>query len=153
MLLTLIVGVGTISIITLHILTGVREYKVDNKESEKANDWIRVGLISDIKDKRAITVQNGNDRVAVFRNGRKISAVSNYCRHQGGPLSEGKIVKGCITCPWHGYQYYPHNGCSPPPFTEKIETYNLKLLGEEIFMDPDPNEEGTDVDPLVIPKK
>ena len=26
-------------------------------------------------------------------------------------------MDGCITCPWHGYQYLPHNGQSPPPFT------------------------------------
>jgi hypothetical protein len=24
-----------------------------------------------------------------------------------GPLGEGKIIDGCVTCPWHGYQYLP----------------------------------------------
>ena len=38
-------------------------------------------------------------------------------------LGEGKIIDGCITCPWHGYQYLPESGASPPPFTEKVATY------------------------------
>lgn len=25
------------------------------------------------------------------------------CKHQNDPLGEGKIVDGCVTCPWHGY--------------------------------------------------
>ena len=29
-----------------------------------------------------------------------------------GPLGEGKIVDGCITCPWHGFQYRPQDGCT-----------------------------------------
>ena len=48
--------------------------------------------------------------------------VSNVCQHQNGPLGEGKIIDGCITCPWHGYQYLPESGASPPPFTEKVPT-------------------------------
>mgnify|MGYP003753304843 CR=1 FL=1 len=46
----------------------------------------------------------------------------NVCKHQMGPLGEGKIIDGCITCPWHGYQYLPANGQSPPPFTEMVKT-------------------------------
>ena len=33
---------------------------------------------------------------------------------------EGRVIDGCITCPWHGYQYLPANGRSPAPFTEKV---------------------------------
>jgi Rieske Fe-S protein len=25
----------------------------------------------------------------------------SVCAHAGGPLAEGKIVDGCIECPWH----------------------------------------------------
>ena len=72
---------------------------------------------------------------------RKIS------KHQGGPLGEGKIIDGCITCPWHGYQYLPHNGQSPPPFTEKVSTYEVKLEGKTIYINQKAFEEGTDVKP------
>ena len=76
----------------------------------------------------------GAEKIAVFRYDGKISAVSNVCRHQMGPLGEGKIVDGCITCPWHGYQYSPQDGCAPAPFKEKLHTYPLQLMGNKIFI-------------------
>ncbi|MFT7149782.1 MAG: sulfoxide reductase heme-binding subunit YedZ, partial [Nonlabens sp.] len=66
------------------------------------------------------------------------------------PLGEGKVVDGCVTCPWHGYQYKPHNGASPPPFTEMVSTYELRLSGEKVFVNPDPKPEGTSIDPVII---
>ncbi len=107
--------------------------------------WVEVGRWQDIENNRAITVCVGNDeRVAVFRyDNNKLCAVSNVCKHQNGPLGEGKIIDGCITCPWHGYQYRPLDGCSPPPFTEKIATYQLKLQGDMINLNPTPFTAGT----------
>ena len=148
-----IVGFGALIVTGLHIISGYREYRKDQTLPEGKENWIKVGVLSDIKDKHALIVNNLDERVAVFRNGRKVSAVSNICKHQGGPIGEGKIIKGCITCPWHGYQYYPHNGCSPPPFEEKLNTYNLKLIEETIYMYPKPNPEGTEVEPLHVARK
>ena len=91
-----------------------------------------------------------NERIAVFKYEGKLSAVHNVCKHQGGPLGEGKIIDGCITCPWHGYQYLPHNGQSPPPFTEKVATYELTLNGTTVYVNPKAFEEGTVVKPLTI---
>jgi nitrite reductase/ring-hydroxylating ferredoxin subunit len=73
------------------------------------------------------------------------------CQHQNGPLGEGKIVDGCITCPWHGYQYLPDSGQSPPPFTEKIPTFNVQIRGRRVFVHSTPNPAGTRVEPVVIP--
>ena len=128
MMTSYMLGIGSMGIIGVHVFTGLKESRKDKVLPEGTENWIRVGFLSDIKNRRAITVNTFDERVAVFRNGRKVSAVSNFCRHQGGPIGEGKLVKGCITCPWHGYQYYPHNGCSPPPFDEKLNTFNLKLI-------------------------
>lgn len=123
------------------------------REAETRDDvpWLRAGLVSDIEDKRAIIVSlPDEERVAIFRNGETLSAVHNVCAHQNGPLGEGKIVAGCITCPWHGFQYNPEDGRSPPPFEEKISTYRLKLEGDVVFLDPRPLAPGTFVEPTPI---
>ena len=45
---------------------------------------------------------------------RRFSAALQHLHfHRGGPLGEGRIVDGCLTCPWHGYQYIVTNGQSP----------------------------------------
>jgi nitrite reductase/ring-hydroxylating ferredoxin subunit len=79
-----------------------------------------------------------------------IHAVSNVCRHQGGPLGEGRIVDGCVTCPWHGFQYRASDGCAPPPYSEKIATYATRIVAGEVFVDPAPAAPGTPIAPSTI---
>jgi nitrite reductase/ring-hydroxylating ferredoxin subunit len=40
--------------------------------------------------------------VLVARVSGEIHAISNRCSHRGGPLDEGELADGCVTCPWHG---------------------------------------------------
>ena len=77
------------------------------------------------------------ERIAVFRDGRQIGALTNLCAHQNGPLGEGRIIDGCVTCPWHGYQYRLEDGCAPPPFTEKLVTYRVRFEGGIVGGRPD----------------
>ena len=120
----------------LHIAAAFRSRSVDHRC--RPEDWIDLGTWRAIPDGQAIVVQVGKEeRVAVFRyDGNKLAAVSNACQHQNGPLGEGRVVDGCITCPWHGFQYRPEDGCSPPPFTEKIATYALRLDGDTVLLNP-----------------
>ncbi len=137
----------------LHIAAGLREWRADSgMKSLKAKGWIDVAAPMEIPDLRAVIAPlPSGDRVAVFRNGNEISAVTNACRHQNGPLGEGRIIDGCITCPWHGWQYRPDNGVSPPPFTEKIATYNVKIESGRVMVDPKANPPGTKTAPAMIP--
>ncbi len=90
---------------------------------------------ADIPESRAVALDTPAGRVAVYKHQGKLFALSNTCAHQGGPISEGKIVGGCVTCPWHGYQYQPHDGCSPPPFTEKIATHPVRVVAGQVVVD------------------
>ena len=40
--------------------------------------------------------------VLVARHEGAVYALSNRCAHRGGPLDEGEIADGCVTCPLHG---------------------------------------------------
>ena len=143
--------VGFLIIGGLHIITSFIEAKIDNPIVQKdVQGWLKVCAIDEIDDDRAKIFTVLNERIAVFKYDGKLSAVHNVCKHQGGPLGEGKIIDGCITCPWHGYQYLPHNGQSPPPFTEKVATYELKLVENIVYINPDAFEEGTQVEPTLI---
>lgn len=111
----------------LHILAARKAAALDRGDAA-AGGWLAVGAPDEIPDGRAhIVAPAGGERIAVFRDGRILSAVSNLCAHQNGPIGEGRVVDGCITCPWHGYEYRVEDGCAPPPFTEKLATYRLRL--------------------------
>lgn len=116
-------------------------------------NWVPVCEASEIRDgfARVVRLASGA-RVAVFRQGDSLSAISNACAHQNGPLGEGRIIDGCVTCPWHGFQYRVADGCSPAPFTEKIPTYNIRLNGQTVEVDPIPNPPGTPVPPTPSPQ-
>ncbi len=131
----------------LHIVAAHRTSKATRAIGGARDDdeWIAVSDWRDIPNNRAITIDIGaHERIAVFRyDDRKLAAVSNVCQHQSGPLGEGCVVDGLITCPWHGYQYRPEDGRSPPPFTEKIRTYRLKLDGHQVLVNAEPLPPGT----------
>lgn len=136
-------------VIGLHLAAGIRERRLD-RSSRGEETWVDVCAAEDIAEKRARIAMVGGERVAVFRYDGKLSGVSNVCRHQNGPLGEGKIVDGCITCPWHGYQYRPDTGTSPPPFNDKVETYSLRLVAGRVEVNARANPPGTRVEPLLI---
>ncbi|GMN05799.1 hypothetical protein MTsPCn5_11880 [Croceitalea sp. MTPC5] len=140
---------GFVLITGLHLTAAFKEGKIDGfKPSKDGDGWLEVCTTGEIEESRAKIFTVEGERIAVFKNEGKLSAIHNVCKHQGGPLGEGKIVDGCITCPWHGYQYLPHNGQSPPPFTEKVKTYQLKVVNGFVYVNPNAYEEGTEVTPI-----
>lgn len=146
---------GFVSVSGLHIVAGVKENnRLRNEQKALLKDgFYDAGLVSEIPDDCAKTVFIKDQNIAIFKYDGKVSAVHNVCKHQMGPLGEGKIVDGCITCPWHGYQYLPENGQSPPPFKEILHTYEVKVLNGNVWVNPSPKPEGTFVEPAIVEEK
>ncbi|MEZ4926108.1 MAG: ferric reductase-like transmembrane domain-containing protein [Saprospiraceae bacterium] len=146
--------IGFWGISGLHVYAGFSErYKLNTHKNILAeNGFYQVCRVNEIENTCAKTAFINGENIAIFKYDGKISAIHNVCKHQMGPLGEGRIVDGCITCPWHGYQYLPHNGQSPPPFTEKVKTYDVKILEGYVWVNPVPKEEGTFVEPVIIEK-
>ncbi|MBX2824694.1 MAG: ferric reductase-like transmembrane domain-containing protein [Gammaproteobacteria bacterium] len=116
------------------------ERELSHSAGGDAGSWVDVCEWDEIENNRATTIDIGNEeRIAVFRfDETRLCAIANACQHQNGPLGEGCVKNGLIVCPWHGYEYRPEDGCSPPPFTEKVETYDLRLKGKVIQINPVP---------------
>ena len=148
--LTFILGAGLLWVIGLHMTAALRERLNDNDMADSKDKSVDVCAIDEIPNGKARIFTLTGDRVAVFRYDGKISAISNVCQHQNGPLGEGCVIDGLITCPWHGYQYAPDSGESPPPFNERVPTFNVKIIGTRVFVDPNPNEPGTRAEPARI---
>ena len=129
-------GVVAGLVAVLHLAASLKERPGD-KSSGLTDGWITVGAPVQIPDRRArIVSAPGGERIAVFRDGNIVSAVTNACAHQNGPLGEGEVIDGCITCPWHGWQYRIEDGRSPPPFKEELETFEVRLREGVIEVNP-----------------
>jgi nitrite reductase/ring-hydroxylating ferredoxin subunit/DMSO/TMAO reductase YedYZ heme-binding membrane subunit len=144
-------AVGFLTVLGLHLASARKEIPLDEELKNTATDkFVDACAVADIPENRSRIVCISGERVAIFKYDRKISAVSNVCQHQNGPLGEGKIVAGCITCPWHGYQYVPETGASPPPFVEKVPTFNVCVKDGRVWIDPKPNPAGSRAEPALI---
>ena len=69
--------------------------------------WLPVdlGTATEVPEGRPIKVKLGINNLVLVREGDTIHALHEQCAHAGGPLSEGKLVDGCIECPWHGSRF------------------------------------------------
>jgi nitrite reductase/ring-hydroxylating ferredoxin subunit/DMSO/TMAO reductase YedYZ heme-binding membrane subunit len=139
-LTTALLGMGMMIVFGLHLASGLKERAADGPHSSTNFDagFVDVCALSEIPDTRARIVTLAGERVAIFRDGERVSAMSNVCQHQNGPLGEGKVVDGCVTCPWHGYQYRLEDGASPPPFTEAVPTFETRVVEGRVFVNPKP---------------
>jgi methionine sulfoxide reductase heme-binding subunit len=152
--LLVLLAIGALLVFGLHAIAAVREAKGDRAADAGGTDasgFVDVCDVDDIPERRAVVTCLSGERVAIFRYEGRLSALSNVCQHQNGPLGEGRIVNDCVVCPWHGYEYLPESGASPAPFTERVPTFNVCLVGRRVRVDPRPNPPGTRVEPVRIP--
>ena len=68
--------------------------------------WVRldtgdVGDLTALPEATPTKMRAGINDVLVVRTGDRLHALHNVCAHAGGPLNEGRLVDGCIECPWH----------------------------------------------------
>src|SRR6516164_4651498 len=142
---------AVVTVVSLHLAASFRERKIDRAKRKALDDgFVQVCAVDRIPEKCATIVSLSGERVAVFRYDGKVSAISNVCQHQNGPLGEGRIIDGCVTCPWHGYQYRPESGAAPPPFKEKIPTFRVQVVGGSVLVHPLPNAPGTFIEPAAV---
>jgi len=139
-----------LSVTGLHVcaawVSNAGERAARPKEDES---WIDVGDVRDLREgyARSVCPAQG-ERIALVRKHDKLYALQGICAHQRGPLYEGRVKDGCLTCPWHGWQYRPEDGRSPPPFQEQLSTFRLRLKGGRVLLDPRALPEGSESDPL-----
>ena len=66
--------------------------------------WTKLDL-TEIPEGVPTAAKAGAQSLVVVRQGETMYAMHAQCAHAGGPLAEGKLVDGCIQCPWHGSCY------------------------------------------------
>lgn len=150
---TVIFVAGTGAVGVLHLAAALFERQQDKAQEAQQTSWVDVCKTSEMTEGFAkIKLLANGERVAVYLTGGKLSAISNACAHQNGPLGEGRVIDCLVTCPWHGFQYDVTSGRSPAPFTETVPTYNLRLDNDRVLVDPKANPPGTYVEPVALPK-
>ena len=69
------------------------------------NEFVSVGSVDEFPFGRGRQVVVGRRQIAIFRLDAGFFAIDNLCLHQAGPLCDGEVEDGAVTCPWHGWSY------------------------------------------------
>lgn len=94
----------------------------------------KVATLSEVAPGTIRMVEVNGKELALYNVNGTIYATTNICPHQGGPLSEGMIEGTSVICPWHAWAFDICTGSSPVNPRAKIETYAVKVEGQDILV-------------------
>jgi len=68
-------------------------------------EWLDIGPVDQIAPGNARTLPvQGGEEIAIFHTlDNRFHALVNKCPHKGGPLSQGIVHGGVVTCPLHNW--------------------------------------------------
>ncbi|MFK7901318.1 MAG: nitrite reductase small subunit NirD [Nitratireductor sp.] len=97
--------------------------------------WVNVGTLSDIPTRGARCIKNGDMSIAIFRTSDdRIFALEDKCPHKNGPLSQGIVHDGCVTCPLHNWVISLETGLAQGADEGKTRSFPVKVENEKILL-------------------
>jgi len=98
-------------------------------------NWTPVGILADIPRRGARCVNAGDITVAIFRTiDDRIFALEDKCPHKKGPLSNGIVHDGCVTCPLHNWVISLETGMAQGADEGETRSFPVKLDGETVLL-------------------
>ena len=74
--------------------------------------------------------------IALFNIDGTVHALENTCLHAGGPLHEGTLEDGVVTCPWHEWKFEVKTGiCNLNPKV-RLHRYPVRVRNGTIEVNP-----------------
>ena len=96
-----------------------------NAQSET---WLAICKLDDIPPQGSRRVLWGQTKIAVFRTGdNRVFALEDKCPHKNGPLSEGIVHDGCVTCPLHNWVISLETGRAQGPDEGQTRTFPTRI--------------------------
>lgn len=93
----------------------------------KVQHWFTIGRLSDIPRRGARQVLLPRGPIAVFRTQTdEVYAIDDKCPHKGGPLSQGIVHDGAVTCPLHNWVIDLQTGDAMGADQGCVRTYEVR---------------------------
>ena len=100
-------------------------------------DWTDAGPADDLPDGAAVSRRVAGVDVLLVREQAQIFALADRCAHRGGPLHDGTVDDGCVTCPLHGSRFRLADGSverGPSPYPQP--TFEVREAGGRLELRP-----------------
>jgi len=97
--------------------------------------WVSIGKLADIPRQGARCVKNGAMTIAIFRTfDDRVFALEDKCPHRNGPLSQGIVHDGCVTCPLHNWVISLETGKAQGADEGETRRFPVRLDGDTIML-------------------
>jgi nitrite reductase (NADH) small subunit len=97
-----------------------------------SQEFVPVGRVSDFAPGAGKMVNVAGRHVALFRLGDEFFALDNMCLHRGGPLCDGDIKNGVVTCPWHFWSYEIRTGTMVQDPRVGVSKHEVRTDGDQV---------------------
>jgi len=98
-------------------------------------EYVKAATLSDLPPGTAKTVEIQGTAFALYNADGTVCATANTCPHRGGPLGEGELAAGVITCPWHGFQYEVKTGRCLTNTALSVGCHRVRMDGQDILVE------------------
>jgi nitrite reductase (NADH) small subunit len=96
---------------------------------------IRVCRVEDVPLGEGRAVAIDGRRIAVFQTRNGWYALDQRCPHRGGPLADGIVADGCVTCPLHDRRFDLATGrCHTEEL--RVDVYRVEVHDPDVWIDP-----------------
>lgn len=101
----------------------------------QAKNWVEIGQLGDIPRQGSRCVKNGDMTIAVFRTtDDRVFALEDKCPHKNGPLSQGIVHDGCVTCPLHNWVISLETGAAEGADEGQTASFPVKVEDGVVFL-------------------
>ncbi|MCI4350781.1 MAG: Rieske 2Fe-2S domain-containing protein [Thermoplasmata archaeon] len=84
----------------------------------------------------AVRAVVGGKTVAIFNVAGTLRAIDARCTHVGGPLDQGTVNAGVVTCPLHGSQFELATGAvRRGPAARPVTSYPVRIENGHLVVD------------------
>ncbi len=97
-------------------------------ESTDAHRWVSIGAVGELVFAPGHSVVVEGRELAVFELDDGLAAVDGSCPHAGGPLCEGDVDGGAVSCPWHGWSFDLRTGACAVSPASAIAAYPVRVV-------------------------
>jgi nitrite reductase (NADH) small subunit len=98
--------------------------------------WIDIGALAAIPRQGARLVKTAAGCVAVFRTtDDRVFALDDRCPHKGGPLSQGIVHDGRVTCPLHNWVIDLESGRAQGADVGATRTFAVRVEDGRLLLD------------------
>jgi len=95
--------------------------------------WHHLAALADLPEGKPVRKMVGEVPVVAVRTGEQVQVLADRCSHMSGPLSDGQLADGCLTCPWHGSVFRLADGCvARGPATAPQPAFQARVVGETV---------------------